>query len=369
MVEKINLGNDITKVRTRLKSNLGYFEDERTLNTLLKQESSFDLTGDPFFDQLFGKFFSVLGTGLGLLFIVESIKKIIRHPFVISRHHIVLIEELANSAGEIEMPLSERMLNYLKAICEQDYEQKITNSNEKILIQIAKLYREESQEHPDYPLFFALTLRQCSVFDLETFLNRKQLRYKGDFLKFLENICIDFERSIPKKNIRKAKDWSNHQKLAYEKRIKKSFLDLPKGWTRIEGRLQTQEIKKAFSFLNRISEFTNDNSSYLTLKEEEELLKYGIAYPNDEDSDTKKYFLNFDREKNKRLFFYCIYQIRNRHETDLWAPALKRHWVNFLKKRFSNFSDMPDERIKNELRDRLPKLRPEGFEIEFFLQE
>jgi len=244
------------------------------------------------------------------------------------------------------------------------------NADEDIepITKLLHYHRVEDPKDLEYSFYFALTLRQTDILQVPNFLKHKSKRYEGDFLVFLDLVLVDFDDLFMEKTKVVVREWMQTQQEEIALLKKTAFLPVPKGWKRIEGRLEPAEIKSAFSFLYEIADFTSDKTGYLTKAEVGELLKYGIAFPRG-NREVKPFTLNLNRERSRRLFFACIYQIRARHTSNTWNTDDKLEWAFFLKRRFTNFSDMPVERIKNELRGRMPKLVPEGFEVEAYFSK
>ena len=225
---------------------------------------------------------------------------------------------------------------------------------------ILLLHKEEQPNDPEFPFYFALTLRQTNVIELPAFLRAKSSLFNKDYLKFLELLLVDFDDLFVSKTKEVVKKWIDNQKKELALLKKTAFLPIPKRWKKIDGRLSPAEVKAAFAFLYRIADFTTDKKGYLEKDEVEGLLQYGIAYPGNED-DRYRLTLSIDQEKSGRLFFYCIFQIMKSHERIARDTNYKTAWAYFLKHRFTNFANMSMRSIKNEIRNRLPKSAPIGF--------
>lgn len=361
MLDLVNLGTDVTKFRTRLQKNYPYLSDDQSFDELIELNRGNKSSSR---SDMLGHFIELTESFVTTTFMLKSLEEVYKRPFLVNRYALLFLEVYFGQ--ESTHPLNKQRLKYLNYLCEQRIHD--INADEGIE-PITKLLHYHRIEHPqdlEYPFYFALTLRQTDVLQIPNLLKHNSKSYEGDYLAFLDLVLVDFDGVFEEKTKLVVREWMQTQQEEIAQLKKTAFLPVPKGWKRIEGRLEPAEIKSAFSFLYEIAEFTQDKTGYLTKPEVTELLEYGIAFPKGE-QQTKQFSLNLSRERSKRLFFSGIYQIRSRHTQDIWDADEKLEWVYFLKRRFTNFSDMPIKSIKNELRGRMPKLVPVGFEMAAYL--
>ena len=361
MLNLVNLGTDVTKFRTRLQKNYPYLSDDQSLEKLIELNRGNKSNGK--LDML-GHFIELTESLVTTTFMLKSLEEVYKRPFLINRYALLFLELYFGQ--ESDHPLRENRLKYLIHLCEQRIHDINNDKSIEPLTKLLHYHRIEQPKDLEYSFYFALTLRQTDVLQMPKFLKQQSKRYDGDYLVFLDLVLVDFDDIFMDKTKVVVRDWIQAQQEEITLLKKTAFLPVPKGWKQIEGRLEPAEIKSAFSFLYEIAEFTQDGAGYLTKAEVAELLEYGIAFPKGAQK-IKQFSLNLSRERSKRLFFSGIYQIRSRHTHDIWDAGDKLEWAYFLKRRFTNFSDMPIKSIKNELRGRMPKLVPEGFEIEAYL--
>lgn len=359
MLEMLDLGYDITKLRTRIQKNLPYLSHEDSLRAFVKIQKDKYAEAGYSLNQLQSFFLSV-STFLSSSIVFTSYKNLARHPYSINRFALFHLEK--PFGWKCQQPLSKERMNYLDYLVDQRLEELRNNPNLMFFKSINVMHREEDPNDPEFPFYFALTLRQTSVLKIPDFLKAKSRLFDRGYLEFLSLLLLDFDDLFVSKTKDVVKKWIQDQKDELDYLKKTAFLPVPKGWKRIDGRLSPDEIKAAFSFLHEIAEFTQDKIGYLTEKEVFVLLECGIAFPN-EDRKTRQFTLNLNRERSKRLFFYAIYRIRVLHAHDTWDAESKLEWAQFLKKRFTNFSEMSIIAIKNEVRNRMPKSAPEGVEL------
>lgn len=356
MLELVNLGTDVTKFRTRLQKNYPYLADDQSFAGLIELNRGNKSIGK---SDILGHFIELTESFVTTTFMLKSLEEVYKRPGLINRYALLFLEEYFGK--ESTHPLKGQRLEYLNYLCEQ----RIHDLNEDEDIEpLTKLLHYHRIEHPqdlEYPFYFALTLRQTDILQIPDFLKLNSKSYKGDYLAFLDLVLVDFEDVFMEKTKLVVREWIQAQQEEITFLKKTAFLPVPKGWKKIDGRLSPDEIKIAFSFLHEIAAFTQDKIGYLSKEEVSELLQYGIAFPKGE-QEVQQFTLNLSRERSQRLFFYMIYRIRMRHTQGTWDADSKLEWARFLKRRFTNFSKMSVSRIKNEIRDRLPKSVPVGFE-------
>lgn len=309
MLEMLDLGYDITKLRTRIQKNLPYLSHEDSLRAFVKIQKDKYAEADYSLNQLQSFFLSV-STFLSSSIVFTSYKNLARHPYSINRFALFHLEK--PFGWKCQQPLSKERMNYLDYLVDQRLEELRNNPNLMFFKSINVMHREEDPNDPEFPFYFALTLRQTSVLKIPDFLKAKSRLFDRDYLEFLNLLLLDFDDLFVLKTKDVVKKWIQDQKEELDYLKKTAFLPVPKGWKRIDGRLSPDEIKVVFAFLYEIANFTEDRIGYLSKTEVVELLSYGIAYPK-KDEEGKKFTMNLNRERSKRLLFYSIYKIRAQH--------------------------------------------------------
>jgi hypothetical protein len=360
MLELVNLGTDVTKFRTRLQKNYPYLADDQSFAGLIELNRGNKSIGK---SDILRHFIELTESFVTTTFMLKSLEEVYKRPFLINRYALLFLEIYFGQ--ESEYPLKENRLKYLSHLCEQRIHDINEDEDIEPLTKLLHYHRIEHLQDLEYPFYFALTLRQTDVLQIPDFLKHNSKSYEGDYLAFLDLLLVDFEDVFMEKTKLVVREWIQTQQEEIILLKKTAFLPVPKGWKRIEGRLEPSEIKSAFSFLYEIAEFTQDGVGYLTPAEVAELLEYGIAFPKG-DQEVPQFRLNLNRERSRQLFVYAIYQIRAQHSFDTWDSEGKLEWAQFLKRRFTNFSKMSIAQIKNEIRNRLPKSVPLGFEIKAY---
>lgn len=364
VVEIVNLGADVTKFRTRLKKNYPYLSDEKSIGELIEINRKND-PGDYDESDWLAPYFDLAKSTLLTALLLNALEEVYKRPYYINRFALLYLEVYFGLLSD--HPLKDSRIEYLLYLCEQRAYDINTNYDIDPIVQFLYYGRIEHPKDAEYPLYFALTLRQTDVLQIPDFLQHQYKCYEGeDYLQFLQLLLIDFEDVFMAKTRVVVEKWIQDQQETYNLLRKTAFLPAPKGWKYIDGYLSPAELKQAFSFLYNVADYAQDKMGYLTQSEVAELLKYGIAFPEGE-AKIKQFKLNLNRERSRRLFFSSIYQIRTCHVRETWNSDDKLEWAYFLKKRFTDFADMDIRKIKNELRHRRPKLAPEGFEMNVYL--
>lgn len=225
---KIELGSDITKIRTNIASSLKLFKNKHfmgqfaanLLGSKLTPEAKKDMASrieanitansepsvlENIIEKYKTKIFDVnLLLSLGTeFFYALKVKE--------EKEALVLIDILKSRL--IALGLSPDYSNF-----------KEINAN--------SLTEDESQDNPHFDYVFALTLRQTALQTVNNFLNYQQSRYEGDFRAFLEICLKEYEPLLNPKTIEITKKWlATASDIPDEKSIKnqkKIIVSLPK---------------------------------------------------------------------------------------------------------------------------------------------
>lgn len=120
-------------------------------------------------------------------------------------------------------------------------------------------------------------------------------------------------------------------------------LDLPNDWKYITIKQQYsyEDLLTALSFLYIETFDDPKGETFMQKQEVQELLKYGLAFPNE--SGQEKFSLNIRSSRTKKLFLHCIFTFR---ETFINYTGSKGDLTYFLLRHFQDFKN--EEFIKFE---------------------
>lgn len=366
-----SLGDDISKVRQRLPSNIALlrlpegkviFEEIRKRYMLWEgfPRSMYNIDT-----------FEMLNNHLNSL--PDVFEHISRHPFRVNRFYLVLLEFFSGNSqkkhpafidyltGRVKVKLLSFLDQYGPGFVFQPFSAKYRRV-------FAQIYRGEDQDDPEYGFYFALTLRQTSLERIDDFLNYHQRYYRKDYLKFVRFILADDpeHETISRKQKDVCEDWLINQSSIEKTANYLPELPVPKGWLSIPGRLKEEALMQFFSFL--FLEKDRTGNSLLTREDTEELLKYGFAYPEQAEVE-RRLTLNTGGKLPKWFVYHMFYELYQAHKKTLAPLDYKDHFARFLKHRFTNFEPLTINMLKNSLRNyEQIKSRRRGFDITTYLR-
>lgn len=378
MVKYLSIGNDISKVRSRLKPNFSILESPETqevINTYLRELVEEEFKGKPFLTTIFER----MSLHVFYIFIKESLisisKRTSKRPFRLALADIYTIEFLydlenghkLNMNPYLEKLFLRRFITRLPEII--NYHLSLEKKPGANFFFLRSILIEEQEDQLDYPFVFAYTLRQTSVFDLPDFLNYHQRFYRKNYIQFLQFILADDPEHdvISLKQKKVCEDWITHQFSIEKKPNYLPELPVPEGWVIVAGRLKEPAINQFFSFFFLETNGTTNGPTLLTKEETKQLLKYGLAYPQEEPVASDKFTLQFSKKLSKGVVQYMFYHLYDKHRPRDASKDYKQHFALFLKHRFNNFENLDIETLKKSIRDRKPERLRRGFEVmEYF---
>ncbi|WP_367391691.1 hypothetical protein [Lewinella sp. LCG006] len=367
-----SLGDDISKVRQRLSSNIALlrlpegkvlFEEIRK-RYMLWEEFPRSMYNIDTFQMLYSHLNSL----------PDVFEHISRHPFRINRFYLVLLELFSRDSQEkhptfityLTKQTKVKLLGFLDQYGPGFVFQPFSAKYRRVFAQI---YRGEDQDDPEYGFYFALTLRQTSLERIDDFLNYHQRYYRKDYLKFVRFILADDPQheTISRKQKDVCEEWLTNQS---SKENKPNYLPesrVPKGWVSIPGLLKEKDIGQFFSFLYLETNGVTNGPTLLSREETEQLLAHGFAYPPEEQAVSNMFTLQVSTKLSKGLVYYMFYHLYQKHPKSDAEADYKEHFALFLKRRFTNFKDLDLKTIQNNIRNRKPVGLGREFKLEAYL--
>lgn len=377
MIENLGVGDDISKIRSRIEGNFPFLEDSETddkINQLIieltKSEESGNLLSD-----ILTSFSEFTLLQFYKSFLISVCLRIAYRPFRIACtdvYAVELIDFLENGEEDysnsfLDKLFRRKILSRLPDIVKYSYSNQDNSAEKRSFLR--ETFAEEPQDSRDFPTIFTYTLRQTAVSDMYAFLSNRQRRYRGDFHQFLEFILIDDseESLIATKQKLVIKKWLTSQSSIENKPNYLPELPVPNGWVTIPGRLKEKAIKQFFSFLFLETNSVANGHALLTREEVEQLLKYGFAYPLKANAGSK-FTLNTGRGLSNWFVYHMFYELYQAHKKISAPQDYKDHFALFLKHRFTNFENLSLGTLKNSLRERRDiKARRRDFDITTYL--
>lgn len=132
----------------------------------------------------------------------------------------------------------------------------------------------------------------------------------------------------------------------------------PEGFIPIKSSLTEEEILKFFSFL--YLEKNGEDKPFITFEDYKQLLKYGLAVPNEINSP----LISIDQSSQKPIgiIYYCIYKL---YTANRYSSNAKIEYAKFLHYNFEDFSHKTVKYLVQNIRNKKPaKMK---FNIEKYL--
>ena len=205
-----------------------------------------------------------------------------------------------------------------------------------------------SSKDPVFPLYFAYTLSQTSVYQVKEFLDYQQNEFDGEFDDFLEITLLKYRNLLVEDQFVMVENWRRRQQetqVGLMDEIKDD--DNLEEWKRINGNLSQEEIKTFFSFL--YTETNGEEEPFSTKEDIVELLKNGFVLPKEEPENKIK--LNLEGKKNLTIVYYCAYELYRKHSGNRFE---KDDIAKFFYWNFSNFSNTDLKGVKESIRNGKP---------------
>lgn len=379
MIDYLDFGEDISKVRSRLPKNLAIIKRPEFIQEVrLMLEEIIAQTPAP---KNNGKKISPLAIAFFLEIFRNTISplldQIINKPYRINLINPVVVEFLYVMKYLDKRNPFNYLLSSMMQTVNLDHEKWLEAEFKRPLdaegtsYTLLRNFVEIPSGSSDYNLFFTYTLRQTNLHLLSEFLKEKQKSYHGDFLEFLDLILLDDpeDKIIPLKHKEACRLWINKE-VSFRTEIEKAMQlfptgPVPDGWVSIPGSFDRKQIIKFFSFL--YLETDDNGNSLLSKADTTELLNFGFAYPEKKQFSLKMFSLQTSKQLPKSFVSYMFYHLFEHNKPFFLKQNRKKHFALFLKHRFTNFSEQDLKTILNSIRDRKPKgLGPE-FKLEKYL--
>jgi hypothetical protein len=303
---------------------------------------------------------AALSMELDKVFLSEEFESLVQRieskPFDIYPLAILFVEKvnlIATNDTECFNPINQKVKAYLERRSAHLHNS-IRKGNLKAM---SSFYRDWVREplkstDPDFPVFFAYTLRQISSRNLDFFLQYQLKICTHPFVKLLEDSIEDYPNLFEPKSIRRVRVWmeSNAEKLANQRKQTEGWGQTvtPEGYHKVKGNLSPKEIsKRLMDFYERKD--LNNTKPFLSEERAEKLSKQGLSYPVNEPA-IKPFKLHFEHGGMTR-FYELMYEIYESHRPNTSTKSgYKRQFAKFLKHNFENFEGKPLETIMRDLR-------------------
>jgi hypothetical protein len=268
------------------------------------------------------------------------------------------------------------------SLIKDDYDRKISLMNRNIValwgdekgleLYAQKLFSENiSSTDPMFGLYFAFTLSQCSVYDIEEFLDYQKELYHKNFNSFLSITLLKYKELLTDEHLLLAQDWV--AKKSYQPEVAKPIevhqetadVILPKSaaptvikYAPMLGNLSEAEITRFFDFLHE--QKSKNGQPFMPKDKVTELLTNGLSLPIDE--PTQRFTINI-AEHEYWIIYACFYELWVSH--NFGKNRGKEAYAKFLKVYFTNFDKTLLATIQNSLQTELPTKM--GFNIKSYL--
>lgn len=286
----------------------------------------------------------------------SSVQLIESKPFDIYPLAILFVEKvnfIATNDTECFNPINEKAKAYLERRSTHLHLTLKKGDQEAM----SSFYQEWIEEplkstDPDFPVFFAYTLRQISSRNLDFFLQYQLKICTHPFVKLLEGSIEDYPNLFEPKSIRRVRVWmeSNAGKLANQRKQTEGWGQTvtPEGYYEIKGILSPKEInKRLMGFYERTE--LNKKKPFLSEKIAEKLSQQGLSYPVNQPA-IKPFKLHFEHGGMTR-FYGLVYEIYESHRPNTSTKSgYKKQFAKFLKHNFENFEEKSLETIMRDLR-------------------
>ena len=222
---------------------------------------------------------------------------------------------------------------------------------------------------PLFGQYFALTFSQCSVYDVQEFLDYQKEQYHRDFNSFLSITLLKYKDLLTEEHIVLAQEWLSKsvqqavepqqaQQVQIETESVASDVLFKHTNTAINGKLSDKEIHRFFDFLHE--QKTQNKQPFLSKEQVEQLKTIGLTLPNDEPS--LRFTLNLTNRDYKTIYT-CFYELWKSHH--FAKNGGKDAYAKFLKAYFTDFDKTQLATVQNSLQAELPTVI--GFNIKSYL--
>lgn len=196
-----HIGDDITKVRTELKSNIELLKNEEVLREVIKNiREDEELQGILGVSVLFGIFVAYFAPEQGdemLQKIGKGFKRIREENYEVELSSILLVEFFWLTKTKEQPSFSEELQRELQRLSKVHKLDPWTVLTDGVITE---------QHSTKFPFFFALLLRQMPTTKIHSFLTHQAHRFRGDFQGFLEGILMEYD-FYEQKTIRTSTSW------------------------------------------------------------------------------------------------------------------------------------------------------------------
>jgi hypothetical protein len=232
-----------------------------------------------------------------------------------------------------------------------------------------------SNKDPMFGSYFALSLSQCSIYNINEFLDYQKEAFEGDFIIFLEVSLMKYGYLIADSHIVMAQKWMKNQ-VHTQIQVSEpntNQIAVKKKWEKIDGSyfrdnyfhsdmdLGKADVKKFLNFLCR--ESNNAGQPFLHENEVIELIGIGFKIPQS-GIPTQKFTLNINSKEIGKIYgcFHKLWQ---------WAAIAnnkgREFWCAYLHTYFTNFESTTVQLMLNSFRGKKPDYI--GFQIKNYLPD
>jgi hypothetical protein len=227
-------------------------------------------------------------------------------------------------------------------------------SDEDIQKQSEAVFRSNmSSNDPLFGQYFAFTFSQCSVYDVQEFLDYQKEQYHRDFNSFLSITALKYKDLLTEEHIVLAQEWLSKsaqqtvesqqaQEVKIETESMTSAVLSEQTYTPINGKLSAKEINRFFDFLHE--QKSKNKQPFMPKDKVAQLLTHGFSIPVGE--STKRFTINMT-EQEYWIIYTCFYELWVTHSI---IKRGKEDYAIFLKSYFTNFDKTDISTIKTSLK-------------------